>query len=410
MRRTLSNRAFRLLFTAQGLSLLGDAVFTVAIAFAVLDVTDSAGALGTVLAIGSAVLVATMLVSGVWADRLPRLRIMIASDLVRAGSQATLAVLLVTHNATLTSIALLNAVYMSATAFFQPAFTGVIPQILPAEHLVAGNGLLVSTRSVTAIAGAGLGGVLVAWLGSGYAIAADACAAGASAIVLLRIGAIAAARRDPEQSDDGVRLSFVAELRDGWSEVRSRRWLWMSIAGGAAFLLLYEGPFQVVGPLVMRAHYGGSISWGLVVASLSAGSVLGAVISSWRRLRRPMLTSLSIWFTTALIPLLMIARVPLSVLMVVMFVVGISWGLWNAIWHAVLQHDIPGDRLARVSAWDWMGSLTGLPIGYAIGGALTGAVGTTTTLIGMAVGVTAVNAMFISSRVLRSLGDDLPRG
>lgn len=223
VRAPLRNRPFRLLFAAQCASLLGDAVFLVALAFAVLEVANSPAALGGVLAAGSIVMVATLVVSGVWADRLPRFRLMVGSDLVCALSQALLAFLLLSGQASLAAVMALHCCFMAAAAFFQPALSGVVPQLLPAEQLLTGNGLLVSARSATAVAGAALGGVLVAALGPATAIALDALTFLLSALLLLLAQRASGALAPPSRASAPAPAagSFRQELHAGWASAPS---------------------------------------------------------------------------------------------------------------------------------------------------------------------------------------------
>ncbi|MCW2974071.1 MAG: hypothetical protein JWN72_2344, partial [Thermoleophilia bacterium] len=153
MRELLGIRGFRRFFLAQCASMLGDSIFLVALSFAVLDATGSAAQLGIVLAVGGVLLCASFLVSGVWADRLPRLPIMVTSDVVRLVSQLTLALLLATDTANLAWLIALYSISCVATAFFNPARTGLIPQLLEPDLLLRGNGLLSGAQRSLSIAG-----------------------------------------------------------------------------------------------------------------------------------------------------------------------------------------------------------------------------------------------------------------
>lgn len=401
MRETLRHRPFRLLFLAQCASFLGDAIFLVALAFAVLEVSGSAAALGIVLGAGSAALVLTFLVSGVWADRLPRLWVMIASDVVRIATQSGLAFLLVTGRAELWHLLVLNVVYSIATAFFQPARTGLTPQLLEPHKLMAGNGLMATAESVMWMVGWAFGGLLVAWIGVGWAIAVDAATFAVSSALLLGIG------RVPASADREDRQPFLRELADGWREVTSRRWLWFVIVNATAYLLLYEAPLQVVGPITMEAAYDGATSWGIVLSAMAAGAAIGAVISATGRLRRPMLWALVLFFATAVVPLLLLIEAPLAIVAATNLLVGLGFGLFDTVWNSTVQHRIPPDRVSRVSAWDWMGSLAGMPIGFALAGLLVESVGRHAALVGISLGTLVVCIVFALDREVRHLGDEL---
>lgn len=401
VREPLRHRPFRLLFLAQCASFLGDAIFLVALAFAVIEVSGTASALGLVLGVGSVALVATFLVSGVWADRLPRLRVMVVSDLARIASQGTLATLLITGTAELWHLVALNAAYSVATAFFTPARTGITPQLLEPRLLMSGNGAMATAENLIWMVGFAFGGLLVAWIGVGWAIALDAATFAASAVLLLRIGRVPASA----QAED--RQPFLRELADGWNEVRSRRWLWFVILNATVFLLVYEAPLQVVGPLVMDDAYDGATSWGFALAAMGGGAMVGAFLSATNRLRRPIIWSLVAFFACAFVPVLLLIEAPLVALAATFFVVGLGFGLFDTVWESTVQHRIPAERVSRVSAWDWMGSMAGMPLGFALAGVLVESIGRTATLTTMAVGTFAVCVVFLLDRDVRALGSDL---
>jgi MFS family permease len=397
VREPLRHRRFRLLFLAQCASFLGDAMFVVAIAFAVLEVSGSATALGVVFACSSVALVLSFLVSGVWADRLPRLQLMIASDVLRVLTQCSMAALLLTHTATIPRLIALYVIYSVATAFFQPARSGLMPQLLHTDLLVPANGLMSLAENTMSVVGWAAGGLLVAAVGAGGAIAIDAGSFAVSAALLLAIGHV------PSTAIEGERESFLRELATGWRELRSHRWLWYTIASVTGWLLLFEAPMQVIGPLTMRNHYGGAVSWGLLGMSLAAGAVVGSVVVSLRLIRRPMLCSLWMFFASAALPLLLLMQAPLAVLMACEALVGASFGLFLAIWESAIQSRIPPDKVARVSAWDWMGSLAGMPIGFAVAGIAIDAFGSTPTLLAMAIASVTVCTLLLLEPTVRAL-------
>jgi MFS family permease len=401
VREPLRHRPFRQLFLAQCASFLGDSIFLIALTFATLEVAGRASALGLVLGSGSLLLVLSFLVSGVWADRLPRVRVMIASDLVRLLSQALLAVLLITDRAELWHLIALNGVYSIATAFFTPARTGLTPQLLEPRLLVSGNGVMATAENLMWTLGWAFGGILVATIGVGWAIAIDSLTFGVSALLLRSIGRI----DRPVQTAE--RAPFLRELAAGFSEVRSRRWLWFVIVNATLFLLVYEAPMQIVGPITMDRLYDGSRSWGYVLSAMAAGSMIGALLSAMNKLRRPMLVSLCLFFATAVVPLLLLVEAPLAVIAAGNLLVGMGFGLFDTIWNSTVQHRVPADRLSRVSAWDWMGSMAGMPIGFAVAGVLVEHVGRGPTLIGMSICTLVVSIVFIADREVRSLGDEL---
>jgi MFS family permease len=392
----LRYREFRLLFAGQFVSLLGDGLFIVALSFAVLEETNSESGLGIVLAAGSLPLVAFLLVGGVWADRLPRRRVMLAADLVRMAIQAVLAGLVIAGDATLGAFIALYALYGVAMAFFSPASTGLVPETLPDSELPRANGLLGMTRSLTAVGGGVIGGLLVAGVGPGSAIALDSISFAVSALTLafMRVGEVGAATREP----------FLHELAVGWHEVRARRWVWMTILNVSLFLMLVVAPFDVVGPIVSLHSLGGPVAWGVISASYAAGMALGGLSSMMFRFRRPVLYACCVFLITSLAPLLLARAAPVPLICLAYALDGTAVGLFVATWDTALQREIPPRVLSRVSAWDWMGSVAGMPLGFALTGPALALLGEDGTLYAMTGCAFVLAVWMLATPDIRSIG------
>lgn len=401
----LRYREFRLLFAGQFVSLFGDGLFAVALSFAVLDQTNSKTGLAVVLASGSVPVVAFVLVGGVWADRLSRRRVMLAADGVRMAIQGVLAALVLTDHAPLGAFVVLYALYGLAMAFFQPAATGLVPQTLPPEELQRANGLLGTARSVTAVAGGALGGVLVEVVGPGSAIGLDALTFAASVVALaaMRVGATAATTE---------RESFVHDLVVGFREVRSRRWVWMTILNASLFLMVYVAPFDVIGPIVSRESLGGAFSWGAISASFAGGMAVGGLLLMRVALRCPMVLAGVLFLVTSLSPILLAIPVDVGLICAAYVVDGFAVGIYLATWETALQREIPDRVLSRVSAWDWMGSLAGLPLGFALSGLLLAVVSESTVLYGSAACAVLLTVWMLGVGDIRRIGQaaDVDRG
>src|SRR5262245_14077109 len=214
----LRSSAFRSLFAARVVSVFGDSLVPVALVLGVLDITGSAAAVGLVVASRAVATVVFVLAGGVWADRLPRRGLMIVADVVRAGLQfGTAAVLLA--SGPLALLVLLGFANGGATAVANPASTALVREVAPEGTLQRANGLLATVANAGAIAGPAVAGVLVALAGAGYALALDALTFLASALLLSRI---------PPAPRPAARahVAFLRELREGWSELTRRTWLW----------------------------------------------------------------------------------------------------------------------------------------------------------------------------------------
>lgn len=396
-RQLFRQRDFALLFSGQAVSLVGDGMFFIAVAFAVLEITgDSPLALGIVYAAGAVPMVAFVLVGGVWADRLQRRLVMLSADAARVAIQLAMAALLLTDTAELWHMIVLQALYGVAQAFFGPASTGMLPLILEPHQLVHANGLMGATRSAMTLLGAAVGGVLVEWLGPGTAIGLDAATFAVSAcfLLLMRPRPAAAVPGEP----------FLQQLAEGFREVRQRRWLWMAVLNASLFLMLYVAPLQVAGPLIAKNELGGADVWGLIEAAFSLGAVVGAIGIAAIRIGKPVVLSGALFLVTGVTPLLLAFAVPWPLIAVTIAGEGLAVGIFLAVWEAQMQREIPNDRLSRVSAWDWLGSLAGMPLGFALGGVIAEFASADVLLYAMAAAGFLLAVWMLVSRDVRNIG------
>jgi MFS family permease len=368
----LEERPFRRLWLGHGISTAGDMLVPVALAFAVLGIGGSATELGQVFA-GSVVARVTLtLIGGVWADRLPRQVVMLTSDLARAASQATVAVLLITEQAEVWHLLVASLVYGSAAAFFNPASTGLLPSVVSADRLQQANALMNLTRAATYVGGPALSGALVAGVGPGWVFAIDAATFVVSAafLALLRVPRTAIP----------ARKRFLADLTEGWAELRARTWAWACIAFFSIFNLAIAF-FYVLGPVVSEDELGGASDWGLIMAGAGVGSLLGTTLALRLRPRRPLLFGLSLSLMTPLQLFALVGPAPVALIALAALFGLAAVYLGNALWLTTLQERVPPHALSRVTAYDWMGSELFMPIGYVIAGPLAGALGRDATLV-----------------------------
>jgi MFS family permease len=367
----LRGREFRLLFGGQAVSVLGDRMVAVALAFAVLEIGGSAADIGIVLAAGTFPLVATVLVGGVVADRAPRRSVMIVADLVRVVSQGTMAALLIAGVAEVWMLALLAGVAGAASGFFSPASTGLLPEIVLAEQLQPANALRASAVSTGEILGPIIAGVLVAAAGAGWAIAIDAATFAVSAACL-------AALRVPARIVD-EQASFVADLRAGWATFRSLRWVWTFVAYFAFGNLLW-GAWSVLGPVVAKRDLGGAAAWGAVLGAMGVGALIGSLLAAHVDPRRPLVFAALADAVFALPLAFLAAAPPVAVIACGAALAGIGTALAISVWESTLQRQVPDASLSRISSYDWFGSLAFYPLGLAIWGPIAAAIGTTQSL------------------------------
>lgn len=386
---------FRLLFLGRTVSFLGNAVAPVALAFAVLDLTGSKSDLGLLLAARSLPQVFFVLVGGALSDRLPRHHVMVASSIVSGLSQAAIALLLLSHHAQLWHLIVLSVVNGSASAFFFPASSGVIPQTVSRELLQQANALLRLVQNGTLIVGAAVGGIAVAAVGPGWAIAFDGVTFLSGAIFIGAMSVQAAQREEV--------TTFIGELREGWREFRGRTWLWAIVLQFSFVNAASSGGQNVLGPVVAKEKLGGAAAWGAILAAESVGLVLGGVVALRFRPRRMLLVAT---FGILLLPIVLIALAvpaPVSVIMATAFVAGIGIETFGVLWDTTMQQEIPQAKLSRVYAYDMFGSIMFVPIGLAVAGPLAQAIGVRNTLWAAFAGIEVVTLAVLAVPEVRNL-------
>jgi MFS family permease len=373
----------------------GSAMAPIALAFAVLDLTGSKADLGIVLAVRQLAVIVLLLFGGVWADRLPRHRVMVMSNLTSGLSQATVAGLLLSHHASITLLAALAAVNGASSAFFFPASTGIVPQTVPSTILQQANATLRLGLNATNVSGAAIGGIAVAVAGPGWAIAFDAFSYGLAAFALSRMRV-----RPPERTGA---TSFFQELRAGWHDFWSRRWLWTIVLQFGFVNAAYTAAFLVLGPVVAKSHLGGPAGWAAVLVATQVGLICsGLVLLRWRP--RHLLRTATLAVFGLALPAVALARPEaLVVVLAAAFAAGVCSEIFGVLWDTTYQQEIPHDMLSRLAAYDALGSWVLMPIGFAVVGPIAVVVGDRATFLGSAVLVVAATALAFLSHDVRRL-------
>ncbi len=389
---------FARLFSARFASSFGTAMAPIAMAFGVLELTGSPVLMGLVIASQTAAQVLVLTVGGTLADRWSRQRLMVRADLLAAATQFAMAVLLPSGQARVGGLAALMAVNGVAFALHGPASVGLVPQVVPRERLQPANALLALAQSGAFGLGGACAGVLVATAGAGWAIAVDAGTFLLSAILIARLRPNPQARAAPDR--------FVRELRDGWREFTSHRWLWAIVAQFSLVVAAWSGGFMVVGPVVAQRSLGGAAAWGWVAGAFGAGLVVGGLIGIQLAVRRPMLVATLAVFTFAL-PLMLLAG-PASVPLIAAgaFVAGVGGEIFGVLWFTALHTHVRPEALSRVSAYDNLGSIALAPLGVALAGPLVVGAGAGPTLWLAAACIVLPTLAVLGVREVRTLRSD----
>jgi MFS family permease len=366
----------------------------IAIAFAVIDLTGSKSDLGLVLAARAVPQVVFLLVGGVWADRLPRNQVMVASSLLSGATQGLIAALLLTGSAELWQLAVLGGVNGVSTAFFFPASAGIVPQTVPADMIQQANATLRLALNATSVLGAALGGVIVSASSPGWAFAVDSATFFAGAVF---IGAMHLPR--------SLRLeipSFVGELKEGWREFSSRTWLWVIVLQFSIVNACESGSLNVLGPVQADAHFG-PLWWGVILAFLAAGLIAGGF--AMLRFQPQHMLLVATLGVLLMAPTLVLLAIPAAALLIALsiFATGFGIEIFSVLWDTTMQQQIPEEKLSRVYSYDALGSVALVPVGLAVIGPIANAYGTEATLVGSAIFITLVTLPVLAVRDVREL-------
>jgi MFS family permease len=382
---------YRLLFGSQVLSVLGDRVTSIALPFAVLAVGGGVGDVALTSAAQFLPFVILALPAGVWADRLDRKRILIASDVVRLATQGLAAVLLLTGTAHVVHLVVLAAVFGAADAFFAPAFSGLLPTTVSPANIQPANALRGLTFSLANVVGPVLAGVLIAYAGGpGSALVLDAASFAVSVALLvpLRPGLVseALAGEDPTATT----TSFGSSLRAGWWEVRSRTWVLGYLGGFSTYHAIVLPSIFVVGPVLMLQEYDGARSWALITALFGVGNIVGDVLLlSWRprhALRVGALMLVGASCQAAIIG----SHLPDWGIGLLELLTGVCVTGMFTLWETSLGEHIPSAALSRVSSYDYVSTTGVIPLGNLLVGLAAATFGLFPTLYGMsAIGILA---------------------
>ena len=398
----LAYRNYRLLAAGMSVSLLGDGLFLVALAWQVYTLSDAPTALATVGIAMTIPTISCLLIGGAVSDRFDRRVVMLTADTVRAVVLAALAALAVTGALVLGELLAIAVVYGAATAFFNPASDALVPQLLPADALAQANSLDQLIRPVMLrLAGPAVGGLAVSAIGAGWTFGLDAGSFAVSVLALLAMS------RRPVPATAETRAG-VREIKAGLRYVRSHAWLWATLVSAAIAYLLFMGPTEVLLPFIVKHRFGdGARDLGLIFAAGGLGSLICALAIGQFGLPRRSLTFMYAVWTVAT---LAVAGY------------GVSKGLWGLMlasvlfntletagtiaWATAKQRHVPAQLLGRVSSLDWLISIGLLPLSYALTGPISAALGVRTTLIWAGVLGAIVTFAPLLSRRVRSLDDD----
>lgn len=397
--RPLRERDFALLWTGMTISLVGDGVFLVATAWQVYDLSGSPTSLSLVTLSWSVGFVACVLLGGFAADRVERRRVMIAADSVRGLAVAAMGILAATGTVRIWHLAALGFAYGCAEGFFVPSFTALIPQIVADDDLVQANALEQVARPISEqLAGPAVGGVLVAAFGPATAYLIDAAS---FAVGIGCVAAIAPRALPPRE----LRGRFRAEMREGFTFVRSQPWLWATLVAAMIAVVCFIGPEQVLLPDLIRHDIGaGAGAYGLVLGLGGVGQVVAAAAMAQAGLPRRAVGAMYVAWALACLPIAGYGFAS-AVWQLAAFAIAVGGfsAIGDVIWPTLMQTRVPKELMGRVTSFDWLVSLALTPLSFGLAGPIASLVGTRATLIGAGIGASlAMAGIYVLVPALRS--------
>jgi MFS family permease len=398
----MGQRRFAWYFAARTVSTAGTAMAPVALAFAVLHLTDSGGALAQVLTARTAAMVLFLLVGGVVSDRMSRTTVLQLAHGLTAVTQGTAAVLVISGHADLWMLTGIEALNGAASAFTFPAMAGIVPLVIDRGRLQPANALLAFSRSGLTVVGPAVAGLLVVTVGPGWALAFDAAT---YLIAILCLWRVKLPARDPVSAPE--RTSMWAELRDGWSEFASRTWLWVVVVVFGLLNAIHFGALGVLGPLVSsRAPALGADGWGLALSAEALGTVVATVLMLRLSVRHPLRVGM-IAIAAIAVPIVMLGLSPSTwPLVLAMFVAGSGTEMFGVGWSTAMQQHIPEAVLSRVSSYDALGSFVAMPLGSMVFGLLADRIDPEAVLVVSGILYAALALGTLASRSVRNLRND----
>ena len=362
----MADRNFRLLFAGRTVSYFGTYLAPIAVAFAILDLHGSATAVGLSFAAWTLAQVSMLAFGGVIGDRFPRRLVMIGSDVSSTTVRTVMGVLLVTGHAQVWELVALQGLGGASVAFYNPAFYGLVRELVPPEGMQKANSYLAIARYAAFPLGAATGGSIVATVGAGTALLFDGGTYAVSALLLSFVRVESLVRAGS---------SIVHELREGWQAFVENAWLWRLTLWISLYFVITYAPFFVLGPYIAEHSMHGARSWAPVVTGEGVGALLGSLAGLRLRARRPLVSVGYIFLPTAVQSVLLAFHASVYALAPAAALAGFAFACGSVVFDTAMQRSIPPDKLARVGAYSWMSAMVFLPAGYALAGPIASAVG-----------------------------------
>jgi MFS family permease len=374
-------RHYRLLAVSMALSLLGAGLWAIAVVWQVVALGGGPAALSLVSALSAGGMLVSTLLGGALADRIPQRNILLGVALVQAGTVALVAALSLAGVLALWQLAAVSLAGGVAMGLYYPAYSALVPALVPEGDLLAVNGLEGVVRPMLSqAAGPAAAGFLVASFSPGVALAATA------AVSLLAAACLAALPTTPvrrELSGDGsAATGLLADVREGFVYMVRTPWLLATLLFASLMLLAFIGPFEVLVPFAIRDAGGGPAQHAYVLAAFGVGGALGSLVVASFRLPRRYLTVMNLLWGLGCVPTVVFGfSSSLWIMIAAGAVMGATFQAGMVIWGTLLQRRVPPALLGRVSSLDFFVSLSFMPLSMALAGTVSQVIGLTATFL-----------------------------
>ncbi len=366
----LSVKYAKRLFIARFISNYGNGMGPIALAFGILGLPNgSANLLGLVLGTTTVLFLVMAPFGGVIADKYGRAKMVGLTDMAGGLILFVQAGYFATGNVPIAVLLIVNGAFGILWGIFWPAFSGIIPAVLPEAGLQKGNALNALFTNSGMILGAASAGFLIDAFGPAITLGIDAASFFLSGLLVFTFRHLTPRAEHTENT-------MIDDLRHGWKVFISFRWIVIIVAVFSFIVMCWAAAENVLGPLIALEHFDGAKSWSYVITAESVGLVVGSLIAIKVKPKYPMRFLMLSSFTITFYIASLAKPQSLAVIAVGAFLFGITLDLWGTLWSTALQRKVPRDSLSRVSSFDAMGSLMFRPIGLAIAAPLS-------TLLGM---------------------------
>lgn len=369
---------YRILLVARFVSNVGNGMAPIALAFGVLSLDGAdAGSLSLVTTAQMIPLVAFLLIGGVAADRFGRSQLVGSTDIIGSVVVAISAIAFLTDNASVPLLCVNGFIFGVLNALWYPAFSGLMPMIVPGPLLQGANSILGFGANVGYTIGASVAGLIVATAGPGWGLLGDATS-------FLVAGLLVLSLRLPKsfgENTDEDRTSMITQLRVGWTEFSSRRWIVLIVGSFAFYHLAFEAFIAVLAPVHMKEEFDGARAMGTMMFGFGVGSILGTALAFRFKPHRPLLIAVGVMPIGAAWMLATGLSAPLWILFVTAMGTGVAVDVMYANWMTTLQTNVPEEALSRVGSYDAFGSLAFAPIGLLVAGPLAHTIGARASIL-----------------------------